>query len=157
MADSSFPQNWLIGSCFSNQVPRLRSDAGHAEDQVLTKFDVGLNPTCSKGTQEVAAGEDQHVSFDCLNAADDTIRSDPDFRTRLASGTPVAEKLPLRILRVNFSGTPALELTIVPFHQVGIDLRPVGESRQFTSATRASKRPRQDDLEADSLKPALQH
>src|SRR5437588_634190 len=87
-------------------------------------------PTGCNHANDVGAGECQNVPIDAACPGDKAVGAGGDFAGRFAAGTAVAEHFPAGPLLHNLPGQLALEVAVVPLHQVGIDLRNVPETGQ---------------------------
>jgi len=101
----------------------------------------------------VAAGKDECVTIDRAQLGDDAIGPRRDALDRFAARTTVAEQIPLRVALENLLGRQSFEVPVIPFDQVRIDDRALGEAGNLTSSPCALKRACEDRRETVSSKP----
>ena len=68
------------------------------------------------------ACENQYVSRNRTQSANDAVRTGADLLRRFAFGAAVAEQVPVRALRADFGAPAALVFAIVPLDEVRVDL-----------------------------------
>src|SRR5207248_7303507 len=98
-----------------------RTQARCAQQEVSTECGIEPEPARGKYSQEMPAGEKQHVTFDTARAFHRAVRPRANLFWQFPSGAAITKQLPIRVLPVNVSGKATLILAIVPFEQVPID------------------------------------
>jgi hypothetical protein len=102
-------------------------------------------PTGRDHADEVAAGEREHVAVDVAHPGDEMIGTVAHGYRQFAVRAAVAVEFPTGPFVQDFFGQFSLESTVVPFHQVGINLGDRPEAGQFTrlrgTLQRAGKHP----------------
>jgi hypothetical protein len=79
----------------------------------------------------VPAREQQHIARRSVKALNDAIGAPADVVGRLASGTSVAKKVPIRMCASYLGARLAFVFTVVPFHEQPIDFGNGAESCQL--------------------------
>src|SRR5262245_45446132 len=78
-------------------------------------------PPGGESAQEVAAGENQHISIDCAHAREHAIRPCPYVRRRFTTWAAIAKQLPIGTLLEDIDGAATFICAVVPFHQIAIN------------------------------------
>ena len=98
-----------------------RTKACHVQHQKFPGSRLESEPAGSEHSQEMSAGKNQHIAFDGAHATDNTIGSGANLLRRFSVGTTVTEQLPVGSYRMNFRGSNAFIIAVVPLDQIGID------------------------------------
>jgi hypothetical protein len=114
-----------------------RAQARRTEYSESSRRYLELKPTGGEHSQEMAARKNDDGSGCSVQAFHDAPRPRRDIGGRFAAGTPVAKDIPLRTLGTNFGGAESFVSAIVPFEQIGIDLRAAEQPGKFTGSSRA--------------------
>src|SRR5665648_537518 len=85
------------------------------------------NPARGEDAKYVPMGEDEHVALERTNPGNDTIRARTHLRQRFPAGATLLEQTPARALGPNVRRASSFVRAVVPFHQIGIDLRAIAE------------------------------
>src|SRR5262245_44407489 len=90
--------------------------ASRAQQEVATGSRFEPQPSSRKHAQEMPTGKEQHVPLDGPDSAYHTVSPDTNLFRGFPSRTTIAEQVPVRALGVDFTGTAALVLSVIPFH-----------------------------------------
>src|SRR5438874_2506798 len=132
-----------------------RTQARCAQQEVSTECGIEPEPARGEYSQEMPAGEKQHVTFDTARAFHRAVRPRANLFWRFPSGAAIPKQLPIRALPVNVSGKATLILAIVPFEQVPVDFSYRSKSRQLAGPHRALQRAGKHLGESHSAQPFL--
>src|SRR6266850_6365750 len=148
------PNYWLRQVVFIAQ----RTQARRAEQEVSTECGIEPQPARGEYSQEMPAGEKQHVTFDRAGAFQHTICPRTDLVRRLPSGAAIPKQLPVRALPVDVSSKATFILAIVPFEQVSVDFSHSSKASQLAGSggtlQRAGKHPGERHSTQPFLEPA---
>src|SRR5439155_16685384 len=108
-----------------------RTQARCAQQEVSTECGIEPEPARGEYSQEMPAGEKQHVTFDTARAFHRAVRPRANLFWRFPSGAAIPKQLLIRALPVNVSGKATLILAIVPFEQVPIDFSHSSKASQL--------------------------
>ena len=90
-----------------------RTQARGAQQEVSTECGIEPEPARGEYSQEMPAGEKQHVTFDTAHAFHRAVRPRANLFWRFPSGAAIAKQLPIRALPVDVSTTATLVIAIV--------------------------------------------
>ncbi len=138
-----------------------RSDAGKVQAvPAANSAERGIEPEPASGehSQEMAAGENQHVTLDRARAFHRAVCPRANLVRRFPSRAAITKQLPIRALPVDVSGKATLILAIVPFEQVTVDFSHSSKASQLAgpggTLQRAGKHPGESHSTQSFLEPA---
>ena len=111
------------------------------------------NPARGENAQYLHVGEDEHVALYRAHPRNHTFRACTHLRQRFPSGATVLKQIPAWAPGPNIGRAPALVRAKVPFHQIGIGVHALRESRQFASPARTLERTREHPGERQAAQP----
>ena len=132
-----------------------RAQARRAQQEESAGSRLEPEPTSGEYSQEMPAGEKQHVTFDTARAFHRAVRPRANLFWRFPSRAAIPKQLPIRALPVNVSGKATLILAIVPFEQVPIDFIHSSEAGQFAGPGGTLQRAGKHLGESHSTQPFL--
>ncbi len=110
------------------------TQTGRAQEEELAKRRFNSQPLRGENAEDVSARKQQHVSRDCSHPFYHAIGASSDLLERLATGATVSKQLPPWPLSADVGRPPPFVLSIVPFHQIGINLDHASETGEFARA-----------------------
>src|SRR5262249_60485952 len=108
-----------------------------AQEEVSTRSRFEAPPSSRKHAQEKPAGKEQNIPPDGPHSAYHAVGPDTNLFRGFPSRTTIAEQLPVRALGVDFTGTAAFVISVIPFQQVAINLGNAAEAGEFACPGRA--------------------
>jgi len=111
------------------------------------------DPSRGHDAPELAVREQRDVPFLRAQASDEPIGALGNLRGRLTAGTTVPKDVPARSSLANVGGALPFVIAIVPFAEVGLDLRRRREPDQLASSPRALPRTDQYTRKLDRPQP----
>src|SRR5262245_21902754 len=130
-----------------------RAEAGRAEQEVPAGGRREPEPSRGEHPEEVAAREEKNVTVRRPDPPDHAVGPRSDVARRLPSGAAVAEQIPAGPLGVDLDAPSTFVGAVIPFGEVGLDLRRGAEPRQLASPDRAVQGAREHQGEAQSSEP----
>ncbi len=98
------------------------------------------NPTHGQNAPEVSVSEERDVPFQRAQAGNQAIRAVGDLRGSFTVRTAVEKDIPAGLSLENFRGALAIEVSIVPLHQIWFDFGSRVQCGQFTGSPRTLSR-----------------
>ena len=96
-------------------------------------------PTGAEHAQEMATGEQNRIAIEASQAGNHSVRASLDLCDAFTARATVAEQLPVGPLVMDLLAGESFVVAVVPFNQVGVDLRLRPEPRQFASRSCAEQ------------------
>src|SRR5713226_5459514 len=121
------PDYWLRDVVFVAQ----RTQARGAEQEVSTERGIEPEPASGEYSQEMAAGKNQHVTFDRAHAFHRAVCPRANLVRRFSSRAAITKQLPFGALLVDVSCETALIVAVVPFEQIPVDFRHSSKASQL--------------------------
>src|SRR4030095_4332626 len=146
------PDYWRRQVVFVTQ----RTQARCAQQEVSTEGGVEPEPARGEYSQEMPAGEKQHVTLDTAHPFQRAVRRRANLFWRFPSGSAIPKQLQIRALLVNISGKATLILAIVPFEQVPVDFSHSSKAGQFAGPGGTLQRAGKHLCESYSTQPFLE-
>src|SRR6266404_6728648 len=124
-----------------------------AEHEITPARRFEAEPACGEHTQNMGARKHQDVTLDGPYTIDDTVGARAHLVRGLASGTAVAEQIPIRALLQDLDSAAAFILAIVPFDQIRIGFGLLADTSQLASPDGALQRAGEDLCKAQPAQP----
>src|SRR6266581_767460 len=113
-------------------------------------------PARRQDPQKVAVTEQEDVPVDGPQSGYHPVGTGPDRRHRLATGTAVAEEIPVGPLAADVGGAPALIVAVIPLLQIRDDLAGVAKARQLARPAGPPQRAHEDLGKSHAVEPLTQ-
>ena len=126
-------------------------EGGGVEGEEGAQSEGLVEPAAGEGAEEVAAGEDQDVALDGAEAGDDAVGAGGDVGDGLAARRAVVKDVPRGVLAVDLVGAEAFVGAVVPFDQVGVELRGACEAGELAGSAGALQGAGEDGGEGEGL------
>ena len=137
-----------------------QADRRRVQGEVLTFNQRQSDSACCESCAELTVREQRNRAFHFGQPCDESVGPNDDVGGRFTAGATVAPDVPTRMVPLDISGAPALEVAVVPFRQVRPDLAArsqTGEIAGLPSAQAGADEHARDShrLESDNKAPRL--
>src|SRR5690242_21918203 len=118
---------------------------GRAEREQARVLRRQPEPSRRQNTQDMAVTEKRDISAGLGGACNDRFRTRRHLLDALSIGNAISPKRPIWVHRVNLCRGPAFVRAVIPFAQVGLDLRGVSVPGQLAGFAGALERAGQNE------------
>lgn len=121
-------------------LPAQHRNTRRTQSKELRRVRRKTHPARSEYSENMTVREQSRISIELKNSLDNGTRPRSYLLNRLAARNAIAKQRPVRPLTMDISGAASLIRAIIPFAQVGVDLRGFAQPGEFTCTPRTLQR-----------------